>query len=266
MIPNINVDGYNGPIDLLLDLAKRQDRLLEKISFSQLADQFIEIVQDALANKSTQLTSVADWIVMVSWITLIRSKLLCPKNEEEQKQAESDAERMIAILQEQETMRMAARWLAERPYMGIDWFTRPEIEEGDSNIIMDRQSLFEACLAVMNFDLQTKPKAEPPSYQIKIPDLWRPIQAREVIEVWVSEHKTETTQLISLVPKKYFGQDSNVEDHQHKIRTRQKKAAIASTLVAALDLAKEGTVRLDQTVLLSREDQESPIYLTSNGV
>tara|TARA_Y100001960_G_scaffold163044_1_gene171285 strand:+ start:436 stop:681 length:246 start_codon:yes stop_codon:yes gene_type:complete len=73
----LNIDGYEGPIELLLDLAKNQKVDLKHISILELADQYSDFVKNKI--KDTNLTLVADFLVIASWLTYLKSRLLLPE-------------------------------------------------------------------------------------------------------------------------------------------------------------------------------------------
>ena len=73
----LNIDGYEGPIELLLDLAKKQKVDLKHISILELADQYSNYVKSEI--KTTNLTLVADFLVIASWLTYLKSRLLLPE-------------------------------------------------------------------------------------------------------------------------------------------------------------------------------------------
>ena len=73
----LNIDGYEGPIELLLDIAKNQKVDLKHISILELADQYSDFVKNKI--KDTNLTLVADFLVIASWLTYLKSRLLLPE-------------------------------------------------------------------------------------------------------------------------------------------------------------------------------------------
>ena len=77
---NINIDNYSGPLEVLLDLAKSQKVDLEKISITQLADQYIDFVNKS---KEINLDIASEYLLMATWLAYLKSKLLLPEDEED---------------------------------------------------------------------------------------------------------------------------------------------------------------------------------------
>jgi segregation and condensation protein A len=118
----VNLEGFEGPLDLLLSLARDQKVDLTKISVLALAEQYLEFVHSA---RKLRLEIAADYLVMAAWLAYLKSKLLLPTEVDEN---EPTAAEMIAALQYQlqriETMRTAAQTLFARPLLGRDVFDR----------------------------------------------------------------------------------------------------------------------------------------------
>ena len=77
---SINIPNYNGPLEVLLDLAKSQKVDLAEISITQLADQFLEYIKD---NKNLNLETASEFLLMATWLAYLKSKLLLPEDEED---------------------------------------------------------------------------------------------------------------------------------------------------------------------------------------
>jgi hypothetical protein len=122
-IPDLHLDGFDGPLDLLLDLAERQRIDLGRLSIAALATQFVAAL-DRLAGH-VALQRRADWLVMVTRLVLLRSRLLFPASPEAAAEAERDAAAEARRLAEMGFLRAAAAWLSARPALGVDVFTRP---------------------------------------------------------------------------------------------------------------------------------------------
>jgi segregation and condensation protein A len=118
----VDVDGYEGPLDVLLALARAQKVDLRKISILALAEQYLEFIAEA---RRRQLDLAADYLVMASWLAYLKSKLLLPEPESEgEPSAEELAERLTLQLQRLEAIRMAATRLMSRDRLGSDVFLR----------------------------------------------------------------------------------------------------------------------------------------------
>ena len=92
---NINIDNYSGPLEVLLDLAKSQKVDLEKISITQLADQFIDFINN---NKNINLDIASEYLLMATWLAYLKSKLLLPDDDEEDFKAVEIAHITISLI------------------------------------------------------------------------------------------------------------------------------------------------------------------------
>ena len=118
----VDVDGYTGPLDLLLDLARKQKVDLHKISVLALADQYLQFIEKA---RSFRLELAADYLVMAAWLAYLKSRLLLPAPEkEEEVPAEDLASRLAFRLRRLEAMREASKLLFERAQLGRDFHVR----------------------------------------------------------------------------------------------------------------------------------------------
>ena len=88
---SVDIENYNGPLDILLDLAKSQKVNLENISITKLADQFIDFIKNA---KNINLELASEYLLMATWLTYLKSKLLLPESEEEEFKALEVAEKL----------------------------------------------------------------------------------------------------------------------------------------------------------------------------
>src|SRR6201746_2731927 len=115
----LQLDGFEGPLDLLLELARAQKVDLAKISILALVEQFLAVIEGA---RRVRLELAADWLVMAAWLTWLKSRLLLPAKEDEE--AEQGAETLAARLIDLQVVRAAAGWMGRRPQLGWDEFTR----------------------------------------------------------------------------------------------------------------------------------------------
>lgn len=136
----IDVGGYEGPLDVLLTLARTQKVDLRQISILALAEQYLVFIREAQALK---LELAADYLVMASWLAYLKSRLLLPVVEDgEETSAEELAARLVFRLQRLEAMRDCATQLMARDLLGRDVFTRG-MPDG---IRVKRHSKYEASL------------------------------------------------------------------------------------------------------------------------
>lgn len=115
------IDGWEGPLDLLLDLSRRQKVDLRAISILALVDQYLDYIQRAEALK---LELAADYLVMAAWLAYLKSALLLPREEQEEPSAEELALRLQIRLARLGAMREAAARLMARDRIGRDVFLR----------------------------------------------------------------------------------------------------------------------------------------------
>src|SRR5688572_3175140 len=118
----LTLDGFEGPIDMLLTLARDQKVDLMHISILALANQYLEFVETA---RAFTLELAADYLVMAAWLAYLKSKLLLPKEETgDQPTAEEMAEALRWQLRRLEAMQEAGRKLFELPRRGMGFFPR----------------------------------------------------------------------------------------------------------------------------------------------
>lgn len=118
----LNIDGYEGPIDILLLMARDQKVDLSKISILQLARQYLVFIDRA---KELQLDLAAEYLVMAAWLAYLKSRLLLPVEEDEDEPSgEEMAEALQFQLRRLEAMQEAAEQLFSLPQLGQDIFPR----------------------------------------------------------------------------------------------------------------------------------------------
>ena len=233
-IPTLHLDGFDGPMDLLLDLAERQRIDLGRMSILALAEQFAAALE-ALGGR-VQIERRADWVVLATRLVLLRTRLLFPASPEAAADAEREAQAEIQRIEEMQVMRAAAAWLQAQPQLGQDVFTRPPPDETRE---VGYVSLMEACLVLLRGKPATEAFAPPPVYCQVIPDLWRISDAIERIQQLLP-HYPEGAAMTAFMPGIPM-EDTN--------RTLKARAAMASTFVAGLELAKQEVLGLDQSAL-----------------
>ncbi len=128
----LNIDGYEGPIDVLLEMARTQKVDLREISILQLTRQYLSFMERA---KALRLDLAAEYLVMAAWLAYLKSRLLLPQ--EKQEEGELTGEQMAEALQFQlrrlEAMQNAADVLMKRPRLGVDIFPRG-VSKGKSEV------------------------------------------------------------------------------------------------------------------------------------
>tara|TARA_Y100001970_G_scaffold107847_1_gene134913 strand:+ start:1174 stop:1908 length:735 start_codon:yes stop_codon:yes gene_type:complete len=118
---NVNLNNFNGPLDVLLDLAKSQKVDLEKISITTLVDQFLDFIK---SKERINLELASEYLLMATWLTYLKSKLLLPESEEEEFKALEVAEKLKLQLKKLELIRLLSDQMLKRKRLGKDIFMR----------------------------------------------------------------------------------------------------------------------------------------------
>ena len=227
--PILHLQGYDGPADLLLDLAERRRIDLGVMSVLALAEQFADAV-DRLAG-TVPIEKRANWLVMAAQLVLLRARLLFPATAAEEAAAERDAAAELRRLDAMTFMQAAAVWLQDRPQLGADVFARPPAEtpKREGGYV----ALMEACLAALRGRAGRQGEAEP-VYRPVLPDLWRVSDAMARIRVML-EKRPEGEELACFLPA--IGADE--ADRALKVR-----AAVASTFAGGAGTRQGGCRRI----------------------
>ncbi|MFC3127731.1 segregation and condensation protein A [Pseudoroseomonas globiformis] len=235
--PALRIGGYEGPLDHLLEMARGQKVDLARLSILELAEQFCAAVDKAATARTLPLHSLADWVVMAAWLTLLKSRLLLPRGSPEAAAAEAEAEDFRRQLENRAFVQAARSWLETRPQLGQDVWSRgaPEVQECKAQEgpvpHADIVGLLRACLKLLQ-----KPRADG-AWTPSPPLLWRLPEAIALLRR-VLPGATEAVPILSLLPVTVRS-DSTV-------RPVQRRAALASTFLAGLELVREGEVVMDQ--------------------
>ena len=118
---NVDLNNYKGPLDVLLDLAKAQKVNLEDISVTKLADQFHEFITN---EKDLNLDIASEYLLMATWLTYLKSKLLLPGNPEEEFKVLEVAEKLKLQLKKLELIRLLSDQMLKRKRLGRDVYMR----------------------------------------------------------------------------------------------------------------------------------------------
>jgi segregation and condensation protein A len=226
---HLRLDGYEGPLDLLLDLARAQKLDLAGISIVALVDQYLAVIDQA---RGLRLELQAEWLVMAAWLAWLKSRLLLPKAEAaEQEDPEALAARLTDRLAALEQTRAGARWLNARPQLGRDVFGRGAPEdltvEDRSGLRADLAALCQAYVAARRRALASRP------YRPKPRKLWS-----------VQEAMQRLLRVLGELPSWAVLQRFMPEDLL--LDPVERRAALASTLVAGLEMARGGALELRQ--------------------
>ncbi|MBS7669186.1 segregation and condensation protein A [Croceicoccus gelatinilyticus] len=232
----IDIDGYEGPLDILLDLARRQKVDLRRISILELVDQYLEFIDRAGEMK---LELAADYLVMAAWLAYLKSALLLPKEEQEDPSPEELALRLQLRLQRLAAMREAAARLMARDRLGRDVFVRGEPE--GLRVLKKRAWECEWFDLVQAYG-QVKARTAPVVHMVRE-------RMVMTLESALSRVSSMLGVAIDWMELKQF-----LPPHADP---KLKKSALASSFVAALELAKQGKAELAQ------EETFGPLRLRS---
>ena len=225
----VDVEGYEGPLDLLLALARQQKVDLAKISILALADQYLEFIEEA---RKIRLELAADYLVMAAWLAYLKSRLLLPEPPAaEGPSAEEMATALANRLRRLEAIREASNRLMNRPQLLRDIFPRGTPEE----IAEIRRPRFTATL----FDLLTAYAVQRQQRVLTTVHLakrtvWSLAEARASLERLVGLTESEDWGCLDEYLLSYVAEPT------------QRATVLASSFAAALELVREGRMELNQ--------------------
>jgi len=236
---NVELSSYTGSLEILLDLAKAQKVDLEKISVTKLADQFHEFITKS---KVLNLEIASEYLLMATWLTYLKSKLLLPETDEEEFKALEVAEKLKLQLKKLELIRLLSSQMLSKKRLGKDVFMRGS-KSGMRSIYDSKYTLtlFEILKAYANI-VMTKD-----FQKINIPKL----------PVFTTEEGISTI-------KGYFGKlnewknISELIPGNFKSSNNLKRTGQAGILSGSLELVKEGNVSIKQNNLFD------DIYIKEN--
>lgn len=221
----LELDGWEGPLDLLLDLARRQKVDLRQISILALVDQYLTYIEEAGA---LRLELAADYLVMAAWLAYLKSALLLPREEQEDPSPEDMALRLQLRLQRLGAMREAAARLMAGDRIGRDVFLRGAPEGLEiarrTHWLCDQFSLVQAYG-------QVKARTAPVVHMIRE----RPVMTLESALDRVSHMLGISLDWMTL--------EEFLPPHAEP---RLRRSALASSFVAALELARLGKAEIAQ--------------------
>ena len=222
----LHLDGFDGPMDLLLDLARAQKVDLARISILALVEQYLAIVESA----RVRLDLAADWLVMAAWLTWLKSRLLLPAGSDAAEEGEEAAEVLAGRLESLQSVRNLAIWLGGRTQLGVDAFARgvPEVL-----VAIDRSGLSADLNGLLRAYAGARRRATAQvAYQPRRGPLYSMQDALERLGRMLgqSRHWTALEMFLPALPAGVV----------------ERRAAVASTLLAGLELARTGQLDLRQ--------------------
>ena len=227
---NINLSNFKGSIEVLLDLAKSQKVNLEDISITKLADQFHDFITNS---KSLNLEAASEYLLMATWLTYLKSKLLLPESAEEEFKALEVAEKLKLQLKKLELIRLLSEQMLKRKRLGKDIFVR--------GIKGNIRSIYSSTYSITLYELLK-------SYSSIL--MTKDFQKMNIpkLPVFTTEDGIKTI-------KSYFGKLlnwKNINDlipSNFKDKKFYKKTGQAGIFAASLELVKEGNLNIKQDKL-----------------
>ena len=238
----LNIDGYEGPIELLLDLAKKQKVDLKHISILELADQYSNYVKNEI--KTTNLTLVADYLVIASWLTYLKSRLLLPEKKNEEIPASTLAENLREQLIKLDEMRKAGIKILSRPQLNKDFFKNGS----DKSTFVENKYTFDCTLYdllknIVNIDTRKKIK----NFKLNLKKVCTVEEAMKNLKKFFEFKNNDWIPLENIMKNKET--DNFI-----------KRSYTASLFSASLELAKAGVINIRQHAPFA------PIYIKKKAV
>jgi segregation and condensation protein A len=235
----VDVAGFEGPLDLLLALARTQKVDLARISVLALVEQYLVFIGEA---QKIRLELAADYLVMAAWLAFLKSRLILPREEtpDDQPSGEELAARLAFRLMRLEAMRNCAAQLMTRKRLDRDVFASG-MPEGVKTI-RDRQYSAEIFDLLKAYAEQRQHRAAKRTHVVKKRQVWSIKDARQRLEALVGHSTGEWVQL-----------DMFLE--QYLPATDLGRTALASSFGATLEMARDGVIELRQA------EAFAPIYM-----
>ena len=234
--PALRLGAWEGPLDLLLELARTQRVDLTRLSVTELAAQFVTVLESAIARRQVPLSRLAEWTIMAAWLLVLRSRLLLPAGTAENVEAEREAADLRRRLADREAARRLADWLERRDQLGREVFPRGAAEPNAvAEPAADVTELLRACLKLLEVPWHER------VYRPRPPLLWRAPEALARIRALLPS-LPDGASLDELLPPAPAGEGAAL----------WRRSALASTLLAGLELCRDGTAELDQDAEFSR--------------
>lgn len=223
----VDVDGFEGPLDLLLTLSRTQKVDLRRISVLNLAEQYLAFVERA---EALRLELAADYLVMAAWLAFLKSRLLLPPEPGEDVSAEDMAAHLAFQLERLQAMRDSAARLMGRDRLGRDFFARGESEEvAKVKKVTYAASLLDLMQAYAR--IRTRDEFRPYAFDRK--DVFTMEEALERLRGMIG-YVGDWSDLVSFLPDGWGGDPV------------RRRSATAATFAASLEMVKQGQLELRQ--------------------
>ena len=225
----VDVDGFEGPLDVLLTLSRSQKVDLRRISVLQLAEQYLRFITEA---KSLRIELAADYLVMAAWLAYLKSRLLLPPDPADEGPSGEDLAAHLAFqLERLQAMREVAARLMARDRLGRDFFARGLPQE----VQTARRTVWSATLLdLMQAYARVRTRDDFRPYAFDRRDVYTMEEALENLRGLIG-YGGGWADLVSFLPDGW------------RMQPARRRAATAATFAAALELVKQGVVELRQS-------------------
>ena len=226
----VDIDNFNGPLDVLLDLAKTQKVNLEDISITKLADQFHDFITN---EKNLNLEIASEYLLMATWLAYLKSKLLLPSNPEEEFKVQEVAEKLKLQLKKLELIRLLSEQMLKRKRLGREIRSRGtkagirSIYNSEYKVnLFELLKIYSKIITTRDFQTMNIPKL--PVYTTE--------EGIKTIKDFFGQ-LTDWKKLDDLIPKNF------------KQNLKYKKTGKAGIFAGSLELVKEGNLKIKQETL-----------------
>ncbi|KND16380.1 chromosome segregation protein ScpA [Pannonibacter phragmitetus] len=224
----VDVDGFEGPLDLLLTLARGQKVDLTRISILALVEQYLAFVSEA---HKMRLELAADYLVMAAWLAYLKSRLLIPEQKNEDEPTGEELAAALAFrLQRLEAMRNAAAALMARNRLGRDVFARGAPQQ----LAVQRKSVWTATIyELLTAYAAQRQRQSVTHVRVRLRTVWSLQEAREILTRLVGS-------MADWAPINSYLMDYLMDD-------QERATVLASTFSASLEMVREGHIELRQS-------------------
>ena len=226
----VDIDNFNGPLDVLLDLAKTQKVNLEDISITKLADQFHDFITN---EKNLNLEIASEYLLMATWLAYLKSKLLLPGTPEEEFKVQEVAEKLKLQLKKLELIRLLSEQMLKRKRLGREIRSRGtkagirSIYNSEYKVnLFELLKIYSKIITTRDFQTMNIPKL--PVYTTE--------EGIKTIKDFFGQ-LTDWKKLDDLIPKNF------------KQNLKYKKTGKAGIFAGSLELVKEGNLKIKQESL-----------------
>ena len=225
---HVDVGGYEGPLDLLLDLARRQKVDLARISILALAEQYLAFIEKV---RERRIEVAADYLVMAAWLAYLKSRLMVPQAPgDEEPSGEMLADMLQFRLKRLEAMRVAAGRLLNRPRLGLHIYARGAPEP----LEVTRHSIWEASLyELLKAYTVQRERGVASEYHPRTRSVLSLQDARDILKRLIGESS------------EWVAMDTYLT--QYLARPEERNTVRASTFASSLELVRQGEIDIRQT-------------------